>query len=310
MNSKSFLALFIALMAIHSVNAQTAAIAECEFFMVSGQYGCYLSGVTIEDNENIDVIIGGQHWGDYNDSSVLWITFSDSNVSAIIPQLFTTFPNANQLLMSGTGLARIPAGSFANASSLQYLFFNNEPQLQELPENAFVGASELLYLDIVGNAINTVHVNAFTGLPLLQILYLDNNEIRVLSPDVFRPLTAAAFIRLSENLLETIVGGLFAGNPQLEFVALNQNQITAIGRDFLDNTPNLRALDMRGNICSTGNWEIGVNGTTIETIRQDLEVCFSNPIDPPEEEVKHFTIELRGTLIIYDADGVEIGRLE
>lgn len=309
MISKLFLALFIALVAFQSVKAQTAVTLDCEFFFVADNYGCLLSGVTIEDNGNVDVIIGGQHWGEYDDLSVHWITFTDSNVPFFIPQLFTTFPNVFQLFMAGSGLARVPRGSFANASNLQYLMFIQEPQLQELPENVFVGASQLLYLEIVGNSVNTVHENAFTGLNQLQILYLDSNEIRVLSPHVFQPLTAAAFIRLSENLLETIDERLFAGNPQLEFAALNQNRITSIGRAFLDNTPNLRTLDMRGNVCSTGLWEIGVNGTTIETVRQDLEICFSNPIDPPEEDVKHFTIELRGHLIIRDADGVEIGRL-
>lgn len=165
------------------------------------------------------------------------------------------------------------------------------------------------------NQLDTLYETSFAGPSSLRALSLFGNQISQLPVNVFQSLTALETLVLSDNRLESIDGRLLANSSNLVRIDLARNQINAIGRSFLNGLPRLHSLSTLVNRCSNNFWIIG-GSTTIATIQQGLSECFNNNDnnlpevpDVPENELKTFTIELRGSLIIRDEDGNQIIRL-
>lgn len=81
-------------------------------------------------------------------------------------------------------------------------------------------------------------------------------------------------------------------------------RINVIGRNFLDNFPQLRYFDAVNN-----SWTIS-GLTTIETARRGLAQCFDNFVPvPDDDELRRFVIEMRGSLSLKFENGTEIIRV-
>lgn len=310
MESKAIFIFASIFLALAVVKAQTVNV-NCNFAVVNSIYTCQLSGVTIDDDENQNIVIGGQHLPGLSNTLVFRVEIGASSIPFIIPQLFTTFPNLATLGISDGGILRIQTNAFANAGNLRSLNVIDNADLQEIQANAFAGAPRLVMLEILMCQLRTIHATAFNGLSELQSLNLEGNQIQQIPVDVFRPLTALNIIDLSSNSLEVIDGRLFNANTNLVAIVFYRNSISAIGKSILDNLPNIRSFNMVGNICANATWTIGVAGTTIETVREGLNSCFDNSIEPPpEEDVKRYIIELRGSLVVRNENGTVVGRLQ
>lgn len=101
-------------------------------------YACILSGIEIEDNENLNFVFGGDHLPGYDDSQVQVVEITASRVPFIITQLFTNFPNLAGLFIHDGGLTRVQSNAFANASNLFQFTVTETPELQELQANCAV----------------------------------------------------------------------------------------------------------------------------------------------------------------------------
>lgn len=303
MASKSILIFAAILAALSATQAQDFNV-DCDF-QVTGlwqAYTCVIENVTIPDNENFNIIFGGQHLEGRDDSQVERVHIWFSNIPFIMSQVFTTFPNL-EVLSHGTNLTRIQPNAFANASSLLEFYTSSGPQLTTIPANAFAGATSLTWLLIRDCGIQTIDENAFSGLSQLLDLFLQNLEIRELPADVFRPLELVEIIYLNNNLLESLPGRLFEANPHLFWINLNYNRIDAIERDFIDNKQALERLEFRENLCASDVWDTWFEGVTLDTMREGLRTCFDNF---EGGDVKIFVMELRGHMTIRDQNGAEI----
>lgn len=303
MATKSTLIFAAILAALSAMQAQDFNM-ECDF-QVTGlwqAYTCVIENVTIPDDENLNIIFGGQHLEGRDDSQVERVHIWFSNIPFIVSQVFTTFPNL-QVLNHGTNLTRIQPNAFANASSLLEFYTSSGPELTTIQSHAFAGATSLNWLLIRDCGIKTINENAFSGLSQLVDLYLQNLEIRELPVDVFRPLESVQIIYLNNNLLESLPGRLFEANPQLFWINLNYNRIDAIERDFIDNMQALERLEFRENLCASDVWDTWFEGVTLDTIREGLRTCFDNF---EGGDVKIFVMELRGHMTIRDQNGAEI----
>lgn len=286
-----------------AISAQNANL-NCQFAVVETLYSCVLIGASVPDNENVNVIIGGTHSPGQSNANVQGILILVSTIPFIVTQLFTTFPNVIALNINA-GLTRIQSNAFANAENLEFASISNNNNLRTVAANGFTGAGNLQVLDLNFNQIETVHETAFVGLSSLTHLYLDRNNINELHVNLFRPLTSLLMLILSENRLESLDGRLLENNRLIEHLEINRNQVNAIGRSFLDNFAQLEFFSFVENICANNFWFIG-GTTTIDTIRQGLAVCFDNFIEGPDDEVKRFVLQLRGSLTINDENGNEI----
>lgn len=261
----------------------------CRFFMADGLYTCQLTGITIPEHQNANVMITGVHLFGNTNNHVRRVSILFSNVPLVITQLFTTFPFLQNLQIM-SGLTRIQSNAFANANHLSHVEIIENPALRTIHSNAFVGAPNLRTLDLHRNGIQTIHASAFNGLSSLQALWLDFNNIQQLPAQVFAPLTFLQKVILDDNHLTSIDGRLFANNMLMLHIDLQRNNINSVQWNFLDRNPHLNSLNMSGNICVNNNWVIG-GGVTKDTIRRDLRRCFNNFVTPFETEGNDQQIE-------------------
>lgn len=280
----------------------------CQFSIVSGDvYSCMIIGVTVVDDENQNFTIGGQHLQERSNNDVGRVHILMSTIPFIISSLFTTFPNIHNFHIMEAGLTRVQTNAFSNAHNLRVVSINGNP-MRKIAANAFSGAPNLELLDMLGNQLESIHELAFNGLSAVQQIFGDHNRLRELHHNVFRPLVSLDSLYLANNQLESLDGRLLSNNGNMRRLDIARNQIDAIGRTFLDGIPRLASFNTVGNRCINAFWTIG-GVTTIETVRDGLATCFDNFVEPPEDDVKIFTLELIGSMIIYDNAGRELMRL-
>lgn len=289
------------------IKAQTVANVNCNFVLSGNTYSCQIAGTTVSDDENVLFIIGGVHLQGQTNADVERIEVMVSNIPFIIVQLLTTFPNVHTFSLSSSGLTRIQSNAFSNGTNLRSISITFNP-LTTIAANAFFGASNLEFLDLLGNQLEFIHELAFNGLTSLQQIFGDHNRLQVLHHNVFRTLISLDSLYLANNQLESLDGRLLSNNNNMRRLDIARNQINAIGRNFLDGIPSLSSFNTVGNRCTNSFWTIG-GVTTIETVRLALAPCFDNFVEPPEDDVKIFTLELRGSLILRLENGTEIIRL-
>jgi Leucine-rich repeat (LRR) protein len=273
----------------------------CLFADMSGVYRCLLRNANVADNESQNIIIGGNHIFGRSNSDVKRIDLSDSTTPFVISQFFTTFPNLDTLVVQSSGLTRVQGEAFRNAANLDVLAFGRNP-IQALGAGAFRGLDKLTRLSVYDSDLATIDEEAFEGLESVDIVFLSGNKIQTLHRNTFKPFVNLYFISLADNAIESLHGDIFSGNRFVQQIQLQNNRINALGSSFLDNLSYLNFLDMQGNRCVSASWSL----TSLEQLRALLKPCFENFID---SDVKIFTFELHGTLLIRDEKGNEILKL-
>lgn len=279
----------------------------CFFSDVNGVYRCLLRVINISDDESQNIIIGGNHIFGRSNANVSRVDVIDSTTPFIISQLFTTFVNLEILIITASGLQRIQANAFTNAHNLRTLSMGGNP-LMTLSHGMFDGLTNLHVLSVFDSDLETVDERTFDPLAAIEILFLSGNKIKSLPPNVFRPLRELYFLSLDGNYLESLHGDTFVNHPNLQQINLQNNSINALGANFLNNLNRLNWLNMENNRCVNGSWSVGV-AITMEDMLRILQPCFDNFVDIPNGEVKTFTFELLGTLVIRDKNGNELMRL-
>lgn len=310
-------AVFIVCAGFSLAMGQTQPNPVCVFGFSASVYTCSISGFTLVD-ENANLVFEGIHLEGQSDADVDMIGVINSNISIIMTQLFTRFPNVGAFYIDNGGLARIQPNAFANAKNLTNVFINYNQELQTIQANAFTGASNLLVLDIGVNRIVNIHETAFNGLNSLQILVMDRNLLTNIPPNLFSSLSSLLRIDASFNArVESLDGRTFENNPLLTNINFNWNGINAIGRNFLDGLPRLQFLSLLGNRCIDFSWNLSLQTENIDVVRQALEQCFENFVEvpgteapPPENnDLRRFILELRGPFSLRYENGTEIVRV-
>jgi Leucine-rich repeat (LRR) protein len=296
-----FLVLIIS--AFATAKGQTIQL-NCRFSLVGTNYICILQDITVPDNQNAAISVGGVHQSGRGNNDVNQIMLTNSNIRFVITQLFSTFPNVEYFLINNGGLTRIQPNAFTNSRKLNQIVINRNPNLRIIEENSYAGLAQVQTLEVFSNGIEAIHPSAFSGLSSLSKLSLHQNKIRQLPANIFSSLSLLASIRLEDNLLTSLDGQVFVNNPRLTSINFQNNQINAIGRDFLDNLKSLISINFSQNICVDKTWKIeGL--VTIETVHADLENCFANSAKP-ENEIRRFMLEVRGPLTLRFENGTQI----
>lgn len=271
----------VILLGLTFVDSQAVTTLNCEFVNSNvSRYTCRISGVSIPDDENIEVVIAGRHQANFTDKDVEGIELFSSNIPFIVPQLFTTFPNVHHMIINRGGLVRIQPKAFFSAFNLQTLIIMNE-QLSTLDEFAFNGAFGLEILDIWQCQLQNISENTFENLPSLRLVHLERNQLSELPKNVFAPISNLETVLISRNNLSSLPNELFANNQRLTRVGVSNNRISSIGRNFLDNMKSLRRFDANGNVCVDDAWIVDDVNVTVGNIRDGLSECFANTVEDP-----------------------------
>jgi Leucine-rich repeat (LRR) protein len=170
-------------LSLRAVSPQVLNI-NCVFYDES-EYGCKISQMTVADNPNATVIVGGQHLPGHTNSS----------------EVFKLSTRSFRLLFRSS-LSR----------SLQLISINNNQNLKSIEVNAFVGANNVWEVNLSDNGIELIDENAFMGLFAVRNLNLSSNRIIQLSADVFGSLPKLQFITVCQNQLTSLNGRIFQNN--------------------------------------------------------------------------------------------------
>jgi Leucine-rich repeat (LRR) protein len=248
---------------------------ECLFRTAASpiRYVCDISGVVV-DKTSQEVVISGQHFPGMTNDDVGFVNVSDSTIGFVMPQIFTTFPNAIRVDLKNIGLTEIPLRESFKLARVELMEIMFNPRLTSIHSNAFPGGAHLRELTLSRNAIAHIHENAFVGLNRLQFLFIIGNRIHTLPLQLFRPLPILEWVYASENQLTTIFGQQFLHNPLLRTLAISNNRINAIERNFMEPTPRISVVNLIGNLCIDFAFVFHI--TRNQSIIDNLAPCYDN----------------------------------
>ncbi|KAK6466664.1 extracellular matrix protein 2-like [Huso huso] len=207
-------------------------------FMESLPPGCILSESTIAcGNARM------RHLPILHDLGVTTLYLAENEISEIPERAFLGLPNLEWLDLSKNRLdnSTMHLGAFRNLIKLKRLNLDgnqitqipllppsleelkmNDNKLQGLDQHSFKGLSNLLTLELEGNALHDGNVN----------------------PLAFKPLRRLIYLRLDQNLLRAIPSGL---PPSLQELHLAGNVIEEVSEGVLNKTLNLSVLVLSNN---------------------------------------------------------------
>lgn len=237
-------------------------------------YRCNLLGVEMF-NTNERIIFGGQHRPGKNIMDVVKINIATSNISFIMPELFSTFPNTETVEMRRMNLNHFvePPRPIGTNKVTSVMLANS--QITTLNAKVFNGLSNVIELFLFTNKLINIDENAFYGLENVRLVHFTESSIKTLPSNIFHPLRSMKELVLSGNGIQRINAALFANNPELVSIILQFNRISAIAPTFLDNLISLRFINLERNQCINQRFNIDDNNT-INDIRTALQICFNN----------------------------------
>lgn len=238
-------------------------VLECDFEDDDRGYLCILENVDVE--EDIPIVIRGEHLEGRSNEDVVRIHFIDSKLNFIPQELFDTFPSLSTLDVTDTELPTLNA--LRNCENLENLFasYNN---IEVVEANVFRECSNLRQLHLTRNNINEFHSNGLTNLvelrlnsnniseidtetfgylENLEILYLNDNRIRYTYPIMLVALSNLRILYLSFNKITELFPEEFNPLVNLEELSLYGNRIQTVSPLAFRNLNNLRVLDLGNN---------------------------------------------------------------
>lgn len=119
-------------------------------------------------------------------------------------------------------------------------------QMASLPEYLFKDNQKLIYLDLSGNLLRRVPVEAI--LPSsLQYLYLDDNEISDIEQSDFQSIGSLKHLYLDGNQISFLGENIFLRVQGLEYLSLARNKIRKLSFEYFQYLKNLKRLELQEN---------------------------------------------------------------
>lgn len=298
---KLFALLFVSII-ITTVSSETTFLS-CTF-VPSVLYTCKLNSIELL-NTTRRVVIHGDHLDGKTDDDVEVVHVLNSNTPFMIPQIFTTFPNVQDLGWVYSNLESINIPDTVQLKKLT-LTGNNITRINRGNLN---NQLELFYLSLIDNQIEEIDKNAFVGLEKLRTVNLMYNRLSEIANETFHPLVGLNYIDFEHNLLTRIDEDLFSQNRNLSSIYLEFNRINKISPRFLSGiVDNLRFINLEGNDCINRAFDVKDEIGEI-VMNNALHACFNNFYGGEVSETRRITLEFQGTLSLFDEFGNIIARV-
>lgn len=155
-------------------------------------------------------------------------------------------PNVRKLDLSHSKFAdenfSIPEYKFVGE-----LIFHN-CSIHTFPSFSFSNITNLLYLDLSNNLIETLYANTFSTLVKLRILNFEGNRLlRVIEPMAFKSLQRLKTLNITDSKIEVIEEYTFVGLENLQFLNLSNNSIRTVKDKGFHGLQSLQRLDITSN---------------------------------------------------------------
>ncbi|XP_028327893.1 SLIT and NTRK-like protein 1 [Gouania willdenowi] len=112
------------------------------------------------------------------------LNMRDNNIHAVKKNQLLGYASLNLLDLGGNNIKVIDNGTFQNQSELRWLYMDKN-YLDTLVAEMFVGLVNLEYLSLEYNDIQLIVAGAFSPMPNLRVLFLNNNLLKSLPVDAF-----------------------------------------------------------------------------------------------------------------------------
>lgn len=288
------------LVSLGFISAQEPITVNCVYFIFQSEYTCLLEGIEVT-TPGSNVTFAGVHLEGRTEADVEVVLIEYSNTPFMIPQLFTTFPNINELVIEFSNLQSIDVPDTVRLEYL-VLFYNNVTKLES---GTLRNQSRLTYLEVIHNNIQEIEEDFFNDIPNTYYVELTNNRLTALAPRTFASLRYVIYIDLKDNQLATLEADLFSSNGILRSLYLERNQISEIHNDFVNSLPiNLSFVNLSLNLCVNGVFQLG-NGESRRLANHALNQCFRN-FHRISAELKSITMQIPPNVKFYDEFGNEI----
>jgi Leucine-rich repeat (LRR) protein len=129
--------------------------------------------------------------------------------------------------LSYLGISSIAPDTFIHHSNLRYLDLNDN-QIESLEIGDFNGLSQLLSLNLTNNKISSLEPGDFQGLDTLQSLYLTKNLLTLVKVWIFNDIPSLENLYLGNNLISSIEAWSFDGLSSLLSLHLNDNLLSSL----------------------------------------------------------------------------------
>lgn len=106
-----------------------------------------------------------------------------------------------------------------------------ENNIHAVKKNQLLGYTSLNLLDLGGNNIKVIDNGTFQNLSELRWLYLDKNYLDTLLAEMFMGLVNLEYLSLEYNDIQLIVAGAFSHMPNLRVLFLNNNLLKSLPVD-------------------------------------------------------------------------------
>lgn len=112
------------------------------------------------------------------------LNMRDNNIHAVKKNQLLGYASLNLLDLGGNNIKVIDNSTFLNQSELRWLYMDKN-YLDTLVAEMFVGLVNLEYLSLEYNDIQLIAAGAFSPMPNLRVLFLNNNLLKSLPVDSF-----------------------------------------------------------------------------------------------------------------------------
>ncbi|KAM6892652.1 SLIT and NTRK-like protein 1 [Lycodopsis pacificus] len=112
------------------------------------------------------------------------LNMRDNNIHAVKKNQLLGYSSLNLLDLGGNNIKMIDNSTFQNQSELRWLYMDKN-YLDTLVAEMFVGLVNLEYLSLEYNDIQLIVAGAFGPMPNLRVLFLNNNLLKSLPVDAF-----------------------------------------------------------------------------------------------------------------------------
>ncbi|XP_036369232.1 leucine-rich repeat-containing protein 15-like isoform X3 [Octopus sinensis] len=191
------------------------------------------------------------------------ILFLETQADSDICKICTCNSLTTRINCARRNLLSIPQPIPTNVEYL-YLQWNN---IETIKEGAFTGLSNLKELVLGANNIETIKEGAFTGLSNLKELDLSKNKISTIKDGTFKGLSNLKELNLGNNKISRIEKEMFQGLHNLEELDLSKNKISTIKDGTFKGLSNLKELYLRWNNISTIKEGVFTGLSNLETLR-------------------------------------------
>lgn len=207
-------------------------------------YACELDNISYLIQNEV-FLIEGEHLSGYNDSAVLVVFTTASNMSYIPEEILFKFDNVESLLLSQSRMQSID-GAFEKCGNIQTMtFYRNE--LTSIQPQAFGTCSELTSLDLSENRITILPRDVFERNTKLESLIFSGNPIKVIEPELFRTLINLKILWLLDLDVAELDFRFYTNLKMLERSGAGSrfpNNITIIRSGTFKSMPALQSLQL------------------------------------------------------------------